>query len=81
MQKVNSGKPFSALAQPAPGRYLRRSPMPSSSLPLRSLMKIALLGSGPMSSAVAKPLAGLNLSLGYGARLGTGITPTWLRST
>ena len=38
------------------------------------------IDAGPLKNArYLEPLAGLNIHLGYGAGLGTGIAPTWLR--
>ncbi len=39
-----------------------------------------VIDAGPLKNArYLEPLAGLNIHLGYGAGLGTGIAPTWLR--
>lgn len=56
-------------------------------------MNITVIGIGNMGSVFVKqltraghenarylePVAGLNIYLGYGAGLGTGIAPTWMR--
>ena len=46
-------------------------------------MNIPILGTGNMGTAFAPQIQaaghGLNISLGYGAGLGTLIAPTWLR--
>lgn len=39
----------------------------------------AVIDAGPLRNArYLEPLAGLNIHLGYGAGLGTGIAPTWI---
>jgi predicted dinucleotide-binding enzyme len=40
----------------------------------------AVIDAGPLKNArYLEPVAGLNIYLGYGAGLGTGIAPTWIR--
>lgn len=42
----------------------------------------AVVDAGPLKNArYLEPLAGLNIYLGYGAGLGTGIAPVWIRRT
>lgn len=42
----------------------------------------AVVDAGPLKNArYLEPLAGLNIYLGYGAGLGTGIAPVWIRKT
>ncbi len=46
---------------------------------LAQAIRFAVVDAGPLKNAsYLEPLAGLNLYLGYGAGLGTGITPAWL---
>ena len=43
-------------------------------------MGFDVIDAGALKNArYLEPLAGLNIYLGYGAKLGTGIAPTWLR--
>lgn len=47
---------------------------------LAESMGFDVIDAGPLKNArYLEPLAGLNIHLGYGAGLGTGIAPTWLR--
>ena len=46
---------------------------------LAKAIGFAVVDAGPLKNArYLEPLAGLNIYLGYGAGLGTGITPAWL---
>jgi predicted dinucleotide-binding enzyme len=45
-------------------------------------MGFAVVDAGPLKNArYLEPLAGLNIYLGYGAGLGTGIAPVWIRKS
>lgn len=45
-------------------------------------MGLAVVDAGPLKNArYLEPVAGLNIYLGYGAGLGTGIAPVWIRKS
>jgi predicted dinucleotide-binding enzyme len=79
-QVIADGTPF-ANGQVAPAFVASDSSRAkATATALAESIGLDTIAAGPLKNArYLEPLAGLNIHLGYGAGLGTGIAPTWLR--